>query len=382
MKSLLYNDKLQDLMKPFFLVFYLFVNSLFVLKYVPFNSFFSISTYVILLIGVLYLYLNIKVSQRVYKILFWVVAFMFFLFTIFVNYYVDGTSLNVDRWSAMEVGVKAIMHNQYPYNIPDHMGQESSNLPILVIIGMPFYLLFGSVGYLQSFTFLLMTYFVFKKITTYQYRLLALFLLILSPSYLWEIYTKSDLFSNFIIILGFALMVMNEEIGDKKVKWVSIWAGLLLMTRISAIIPLLILVLQPFFKLLSKQKIKFILISCITVFIVLFFFFRNAADLEMIKNHNPILIQRLKQPFILSVLYIVIASLLSFYTKNLHEKLAAAAGLLFIMILVLFVMSLVQYGFVNCIENSYFDLSFFNMSMPFIIFVLAITYNSRKSILR
>ena len=78
---------------------------------------------------------------------------VFFLFTIYLNYSVDGNTLNVDRWSVLENGAKALINGDYPYNFLSHMQHKSSNLPMLMILGLPFYLIFGSVGYFTIFFF-------------------------------------------------------------------------------------------------------------------------------------------------------------------------------------------------------------------------------------
>lgn len=196
--------------------FYFFINGLFVLKYSGENSVYYLVAYLlaILILGVFYVKINLKIV--VYKYLFWILVALFFFFSLILNYYVDDTSLNVDRWDAMEIGIKAVLNNEYPYDIKDSMGRESSNLPFLIILGMPFYLIFGSVGFLQSFSFLLFSYLIFKVFHNYKLRLAGLVLLVLSPSYLWEVYVKSDLLSNFVIVISYSYLIWTRFIQYKK----------------------------------------------------------------------------------------------------------------------------------------------------------------------
>lgn len=93
---------------------------------------------------------------------FYIITSLFFTLTIFINNSVDGELLHVDRWSAMHVGIEALLNGEYPYTAVDHLGGRTSNLPALLFLGIPFYLL-GDVGYLQSFTFLGFAFIIFHN---------------------------------------------------------------------------------------------------------------------------------------------------------------------------------------------------------------------------
>jgi hypothetical protein len=72
---------------------------------------------------------------------FWIITALFFIFTIYININVDGQLLHVDRWSAMHAGIEALLNGKYPYTAIDHLGGRTSNLPALLFLGIPFYLL-------------------------------------------------------------------------------------------------------------------------------------------------------------------------------------------------------------------------------------------------
>jgi hypothetical protein len=351
---------------------YLIVNSLFIVKYGENYNVPLLIGYLIVLFGLSIFYVKINLKDLFYKSFFWIGVILFFFFSIYLNYKVDGNSLNVDRWSAMEIGVKAIFNGQYPYNIPDHMGQESSNLPMLIVLGMPFYLLFGSVGYLQCFSFLLFSYLIFKIFDDYKQRLAVLILLFLSPSYLWEVYVKSDLFSNFIIIAGFTYLIWNKFLKEKAMKseFVSFLAALILLTRLSSVIPLTILLFKRFYDFSIKEKISFLLVFIVTVSITVYLFFHNVPNYDVFMKHNPFMIQGAKQPLLLSISYIAVAFILSFKVKSFYETVFWSGTLLFICVFVPFLMFFVEYGYTDMITNSFFDLSFFNMCMPFVMITL------------
>lgn len=78
-----------------------------------------------------------------------------------INLIVDENNLNVDRWSALHTFIVSVLDGVYPYNIPDHLNQTSSNFPALFYLGLPFYFL-GDVGFLQCFVFLIIVLWLFK----------------------------------------------------------------------------------------------------------------------------------------------------------------------------------------------------------------------------
>lgn len=365
---------------------YIIVNSLFVLKYGEKYGISLLGLYVVGIVSIGILYCKVEFKDFFYKYLFWILVFLFFTVSVYLNYKVDGYSLNVDRWSAMEVGIKAMLSGEYPYNIPDHMGRESSNLPMLIILGIPFYLIFGSVGYLQSFIFLFFSYLIVKVFKNYKERLALLIILFLSPSYLWEVYVKSDMFSNFVVVLGFIFLMWNNFIKENKLKlgWASVLTGLVFLTRLSAVIPIILLLFKKFYQFSIKEKINFALIFTLTLSGVLYLFFHNASSFDLIFEHNPLTIQGAKQPLILSLSYIILALILSFKIKSFSDVIYWAGVLLFICVFAPFVMFLVQYGYDDVVINSSFDLSFFNMSMPFVLMSIVVAFleNNHKKDLK
>jgi hypothetical protein len=253
--------------------------------------------YLIVLFGLSIFYVKIHLKDLFYKSFFWIGVILFFFFSIYLNYKVDGNSLNVDRWSAMEI---------------------------------------------------------------------------LSPSYLWEVYVKSDLFSNFIIIAGFTYLIWSRFLKEKAMKseFVSFLAALILLTRLSSVIPLTILLFKRFYDFSIKEKISFLLVFIVTVSITVYLFFHNVPNLDVFMKHNPFMIQGAKQPLLLSISYIAVAFILSFKVKSFYETIFWSGTLLFICVFVPFLMFFVEYGYTDMITNSFFDLSFFNMCMPFVMITL------------
>ncbi|MGC4130602.1 MAG: hypothetical protein QM564_13850 [Bergeyella sp.] len=352
---------------------YVFINGIFTFKYAPDFRFAAFLMYVLFISGGIFLYKKIKFQEKTYKWLFWIVSLLFFIFTVILNLKIDGYSLIVDRWSAMQSGADAILHNRFPYLEKSHQGQPSSNLPGLVILGIPFYLIFGNVQYLQNFCFLLFVFLVYRSLGNHRQRLLALILLIVSPSYLWELYTKSDVFSNFVFALGYALLVWKYFLKKRKIPivWIAVLTALIMLTRLSVVLLLAVLLLKPFWNFTAKDKIKFLSAFGFTILFILFLFLRNAENTEMIMSHNPLLIQGGKQPVLLSIFCLFLASLVSFKLNTFTEIISGIAGILFLTVFFTLIQKIMEFGLKASIDESYMDLSFFSMAMPFLLIAIS-----------
>lgn len=357
------------------LILYIFINGLFVIKYGValqwVNSFVLFSIYLVLIFAVLFFFEKSKLQENFFRYAFWFIVPLFFIFILFLTQYVKLESLNVDRLDALDSGIKAVLQGDYPYDIVNRLGNESSNLPLLIIIGIPFYLLFGSAVYLQSFCFLLFSYLIFKYFKTYKLRVLALVLLILSPGYIYELYVKSDLMSNFILAVGFIILIWTYFIKSPVMKLpnVAILSGLLLLTRIPVIFPLAVLLLRKFTSLGIRSKIIFTAVFIATISIILGVFMMMAPNLQIILDHNPFMLQS-KQPVYLSLLLIGAAAICSFKIKDLNDIMLLSSILLFSSVSIAFILAILKNGFRNTFFESYFDISHFNMAIPFIILSL------------
>jgi len=357
---------------------FIFINSLFIVKYVSrietFNGYIVVLIYTLILsiISLVYIRLNLN---NYYKPLFFIIAILFFAFTIYLNINVDGNTLKVDRWSAMEVGIKALLNGEYPYSAIDHLNGRTSNLPTLLFIGIPFYFL-GNIGFLQSFSFILFIYITFKVFNDYKDRLLCILLLIFSPSYLWEIYVKSDLMSNFIIILSVIIFMQDRISRNIKISplFESFLLTSLIMTRVTAFIPISILFFKHFYKYSVQKKIIFIAVSLATVIIFSYICFNKVSSLENFYEHNPFELQNRQLPSVISFILIIIPMIYSFRTKDLKSIIHLTVIFLLLPISIAFLITISFYGFTASLFESSFDISYFNMVLPFLLLSLIFDY--------
>ena len=367
--------------KIFYFLLYLFINFLFIYKYGVrqdyINEFILITVYSILFFAFFYLLNKVKLKESISKIIYFSTVTLFFIFTVYINFKIDGNNLNVDRWSAMENSIIALFNHQYPYTSIDHLNGRSSNLPGLIIIGIPFYLI-GNIGFLQSFTFLLFSYTIYYSLQNFKAKILGLFLLIFSVSFLWEVYVKSDLMSNFIIILSFISLwfFKYNNIHLKKTTLLALLSSFLLFTRLVSIIPLTLLIFKAFINSNLNKKVIYIISSILTLSILTFIVLQNCPSIDIFKNNNPITLQNRQLPFFISFFMVVIPFYFSMKVNFLEDLIRYSLIFLFIPVIISFLISIFNNGFFNIIHHSAFDISYFNIVMPFLIYYIAIKYNN------
>lgn len=363
--------------RKYFYVFfcaYLLINLLFVVKYGSRQNIINIYllslVYLIACTLVLFLAKTVNLSYKFYKNSFFILSTLFFLLTIIINILVDGNGLNVDRWSAMDVAIHALINNEYPYSAIDHLNGRTSNLPSLIFLGMPFYFM-GDVGYLQSFTFLLFIYLLYISFDSYKTRLIGLFYLICSASYFWEIYVKSDLMSNMIIVLLFAV-VIKRKLNDNGINivLVSILSALLLLTRLIVFIPLSLLLFQLFYYSNFRDKVRFLAFAVGTVFLSLFIVFRKYGTVENLLQFNPVDLQNRQLPFVVSMICMLFPIGFSLMIHSIKSLVIYSILFLSIPVVLAFLFNISSNGFNGSLFKSGFDISYFNIIQPFLIYAL------------
>lgn len=359
---------------------YIGINSLFIFKYGVRQNYIGV-LYLLVLFPlvqyILYYFINqLPLTAKKGKLLFFITVFFFFSITIVINVLIDGNSLNVDRWSAMEVSIAGIFDGKYPYMQSDHMNGRSSNLPGLLFMGIPFYLL-GNIGFLQSFTFLLFAYTLNRTMNHYKSKILGLLFLITSLFYLWEVYVKSDLMSNFIIILCF-IVLWYKKYGDKEFKHpflLGILSSFVLFTRLISIIPISIFLFKEFSKSSIRKKTVFLTSSILTVSILSIIALKDCPSWDVFYTYNPISLQNRNLPFAISLIMIVIPFFYSKKWKALPEIIRSCMIFIFIPIFLSFSISHYKYKFDYIIYNSVFDISYFNIFTPFLIYYITLRYD-------
>lgn len=359
--------------KTSILFVYLFVNAMFVLKYGVRQSF--ISEYILLIFYIVFIIASISVLKKLkstinnwryfHRTFITIILLVFAVFTI-LNFYVDGNSLNTDRWSALKVSIESVLNLDYPYDKLDHLGGTSSNLPGLIYIGLPFYLI-GNIGLLQPFVFLLMMFMVAKLKYKNSEKFTFLFLLLSSLAFLWEVVAKSDLMSNVILVVLF-MIYWNQKYKEdyfQKPVLLGFLSSFLVLTRGFIAIPLTIFLFKGFVKSRTKVKIIFVLGLLFGILFWSLPILISLPDVQTMRDHNPFFNQTAYAPIWLIIVFLVFPFLVSLISKNFQQVLFASFAFLSLMFLGLFLYNTYDEGWYNNLIGGLFDISYLGITIPF-----------------
>ncbi|WP_353163181.1 hypothetical protein [Myroides odoratus] len=291
---------------------------------------------------------------------------------LFLTKYVDRYALQVDRWSAMEVAIRAIFTGEYPYTAIDHLGGRTSNFPGLLLLGIPFYLL-GDVGYFQAFSFLLLAftlYTVFER----QQAFYILLLLGISIPFWYEIAVISDFMSNMILVLCFIMLwnhYFKQEIYKKEIG-LAIGISILALTRGFTYVPLALYFFAPFCQLNIKKQVRFAIYFLVTSILLILFAFYAVPNLETLKEYNPLTLQT-SYTSIYNLLFIFLAPLiLSFYIKKFNYDFFFYTLLITgTLSIILFIQFWNRVGFEELLHHSVFDLAYLAYIVPLLWILLS-----------
>ena len=372
------------------LITYLVINTLFVIKYGvrqdSINLYFLIFSYLIITTGSLFL---IKYFEEVinrlkkFNILFLSICVLIFIGFVSVNYIIDGNTLNIDRWSALEVTVKSALNLEYPYNIKDHLGKTTSNLPGLFYLGLPFYLI-GNIGLLQAFVFGLLIFLIFKLKYSNSEKLFFLTLLMFSPSYLWEVFVKSDLMSNIFLVVIFMFLwnYKNNKDYFKNTYLLSFLSAFFVLTRAILIIPLTLMLFKQFVKTSFKNKVKYSFGFVISIILISLPVLFSLPEYDVIKEHNPFNHQTRVGPKYLQYIFLIIPFYFSLHILTLKDVLKYSTRILTALLFLILTYYLWEFGFQKVVILSYFDISYLGMILPFLIFLFIENLSARRLIIK
>lgn len=362
---------------------YFGINLLFLLKYglrfiTLFQCILLFIFYVIFILTTQYLIKKIKVRNN--YVLFGLSTF--FILLVVLQSYINPYSLQVDRWSAIHNFINSLLNGVYPYSAQTHLGGYGSPFPIWQLFHLPFYLL-GNVGLSIVFVtilFLYSTYTVFNIKTT----CLAFLFLLLSPAFIYEVLTRSDLITNFLLVCAIINIIYKYHIS-LSFNWLilGIILGLIMSTRLSALIPFIVYYFNEYIH--SKWFIKvsfplFVLLIFIVTFIPFLFW-----DKEMLLffEYNPFVLQSRQGHLLDFLLFIPLGIYLSLIWKgNIGRYMYFTAILLIMLVIVTFAHNMYLNNNWNELFDSAYDITYFNMSLPFIIMAMCIKMKPENTSLR
>lgn len=301
----------------------------------------------------------------------WLLACGLILTGVGIQYAIDPMHLQVDRWSAIHYFLDGMLEGTYPYGQQTHLGGYGSPFPVWQVLHMPFYAL-GNVG-LSIFIILGLYIFSVWKIYGNHIGLVTIVLLLLSPAIWYEIAVRSDLITNIMLVAIIVewLMYYHIELG-KQIVTLGILVGLLLSTRLVAVIPLAVVYGYAFLKLGWKKQCLFIgVVATIFVLTILPFIFWEGSTL-LFFEYNPFVLQTRQGSMLALGLFAVIAIGITIYQKgNLRMRHFVTGGLLNCLVVIAFVEKMYIEHAWNALYSSMFDITYLSVALPFYIIAIS-----------
>lgn len=353
---------------------YLLINLLFVLKYTL--RIFPVTVSVACCAAYIVLFLLVcrcamlLVSRLSGKWMMALVASVLLLLVV-AQWSIDPYSLQVDRWSAIHNFIYNLLHGEYPYAAETHLGGYGSPFPVWQLVHVPFYLA-GNVG-LSFVVGVVLFIDALRRQYTLTTGIMAFVLLLLSPAFIYEVMVRSDLITNFLFSISILLYLIHFKI-DFKSHYLSLalLGGLLLSTRFSAVIPLCIYFFPQFVRAGWKRQISFMVLAAIVFCLTFLPFLLWDGDMLLFFEYNPFVLQT-RQGHISDILFMVCVGIfLSLHWRGNTERCLFYIALsLILLVVVTFVHNMYDDNSWDKLFESQYDITYFNMSIPFLIAVIS-----------
>lgn len=290
-------------------------------------------------------------------VLFWIIALRF----IAIEY------LRVDRWQMVTVWLDNLFIGRHPYTPLSSLNNVPGPFPVLFILALPFYWL-HEIGYYSIAGFLLLAFLLSRifKGAAVMFCLLSLFF---SLSFEWEIFTRSTLFVNVVLILGAVLYYDRCRWTDRRhLLTGGLIGGLLLSTRSIAVIPFAV----SFIMLVRTRPlgwrrtgILLCIIAGIFIMTLLPLYIWHPAEFRF---YNPIMVQNLLLPaWWIGAIFALCACIAGWFSRTAFEGIFWSGILLLLIVAWAFIVKLIQVGTVHAFYEGRFDISYFIISLPFLI---------------
>jgi hypothetical protein len=276
--------------------------------------------------------------------------------------------LRVDRWHMIDTFWSNVADGRYAYT-PRPNSNIPGPLPFYYVMALPFYLM-GDIGYFTLAGLLGYAYLIWRFLGLGKSAYVALLTLILSMSFLWEVTTRSTIVVNMVVILGYLLWLdRSRPISERGLILAGVGGGLVLSTRSVVALPLLVYVVYAYVRQRHLKDIMLLGVAMLFGFslTILPFYLWDRVGFSL---YNPLLVQSaLSTGPVLGIA--LVASLVLGWTSTSQRDAIAASGLvLFVAVLLSFIPATMQIGLATVVYGDYFDVSYFNLSMPFLAFAL------------
>lgn len=356
---------------------YMLVNLVFVLKYslrIGVGVAVAACCFYLLFAGLLMCFCG-QMERRSWQRVALVVAAVSLVGLVAVQLSIDPYSLKVDRWSALHNWTECILHGRYPYAARTHLGGYGSPLPVWQLLHVPFVLL-GDVGF-SAFVALLFYVWTLCRLRLSKATVLRILLLwCLAPAFVYEVAVRSDLATNFLVCCGcINLMWQCKRSTGCLPLWQAVVCGLLLSTRLSVALPLVVFFLPLWWTTGLGRKFSFPFIALLTLGLTCAPFLLWHELSPGATTISPLALQTARLDFLCAAAIVVVTLIaaLGWRADLCCYHLLAATSLLAAVVLNFVSLS---FRFDNTDWFSgLFDTTYLNMSLPFLTAAMALAWD-------
>lgn len=349
---------------------YLLINILFIEKYASRVTDFHLCLSLgYVLIAILSIYLIGRKINSCAHATQWEIAIGLVLLCagVLLQYAIDPYSLRVDRWSAIHNFLVNMMQGEYPYGASTHLGGYGSPFPVWQIFHIPYFLL-GNVG-LSIFVVVVAFVATIHYFHSNKVALMTILLLGISPAFWYEVVVRSDLITNMLLVAILVEWLVHKRVLLSRFPLaLGVLSGLVLSTRLIAIIPLCVLYGYEFLHIGWKKQSIFIL-STVATFALTFlpFILWNGSTL-LFFEYSPFVLQTRQGSVFVLLVFAVIAIASTLICKGQTRYVFATTGLLLNLLVVMsFVEKMWEQDLWNGLFSSAFDITYLSTSLPFYI---------------
>lgn len=364
---------------------FLFINFAFFVKYLSrATSYYLVVSFALITI----FYFLLKFRNKIFlpksseKVIIYLMFFLFLVGSGFVFYKIPVETLNVDRWSVITSFWDNFFKDQYVYFAKSVAGNPPGPMPFYYILALPFYFI-GELGWYSVLGFFVFYFILIYTKKSFEIRFLFLLLILISPFYLWEIMTRSNIFLNGCLVLFSIVYLLKslEENFSRKIVFNGIIIGLLLSTRNVLVIPYIVV----FLFALKNNRIKiletvYVGILSVIVFALTFipFVWNHLSDFKIM---NPFIIQ---SGYLMPTEYSIFCVLISYgsfwFGKEKNDVYFFSGLLLFFPIVLHYFYQISLHGFVETFFNSRADISYFILCIPFFVYYLVLNSTNKNNL--
>ena len=362
---------------------FLSVNSLFVCKYIPrigFSPIICTIIYIVLFSCAFICYrrwIRPHITEHIARNISIILLVGIILTIGTAIFLISPLTLRVDRWSATSYFLDALFNGSYPYGVHTHASEFNfpSPFPLWHYLNIPFWLI-GDVGWIQAFFIILFSCAVYLYFRSWRMLLSVLLLVCISPAYWWEIATRSDGLSNALLVCSCILYLQKKQIRMTDKWWLlAIFSGCIAATRLSAVIPLALYLFRPWIDTGWKQKIGFLILTISITFAFFAPYVFWDTHTWIFFHRNPFMSQTSPGNKWLLLLMVCIAILTAYKKQTFYYYISTTSVYMFAFMLVSHIGILWAFNFEINLFSIQCDISYFTLSLPYILLALNLPTN-------